>query len=275
MQEIKAEQVIKGLLVREGAGVKLHRYIGIDRTNNFEPFLLLDYFNSADSLDYQAGFPSHPHRGFETITYVLHGRIAHEDNKGHKGVIAAGDVQWMTAGKGIIHSEMPSPNERLQGMQIWLNLPAAEKMCDPHYQEMSHNQLPVETNDTGVRVKVIAGQTDKGTRSPITGIATKPLFFDISLLPGARMRQHIPDDYQTILLVISGTIRVGEQLIQQDMLAKLSSGEVLILEGETESQCILIAAARIHEPIARYGPFVMNNQEEIRQALEDFRNGCF
>ncbi|QMT58665.1 pirin family protein [Legionella sp. PC997] len=275
MSEIKVERLIKGILVREGAGVKLHRYIGIERSNDFEPLLLLDYFNSAEPLDYMAGFPSHPHRGFETITYLLDGSITHEDNKGHKGVIAAGDVQWMTAGKGIIHSEMPSANGKLHGLQLWLNLPAAEKMRAPFYQEMQSEQLPVETHDSGARVKVIAGTTDKGTHSPITGIATQPLLFDIILPPGASMQQHIPHDYQTILLVISGAVRIGEQLVQHDTLAKLGTGDNLLLNAETASQCILIAAARLHEPITRHGPFVMNTQEEIIQALDDYRNGRF
>lgn len=275
MSEIKVERLIKGLLVREGAGVKLHRYIGIERSNDFEPFLLLDYFNSADPLDYMAGFPPHPHRGFETITYLLDGSITHEDNKGHKGVIAAGDVQWMTAGRGIIHSEMPSANGRLHGLQLWLNLPALEKMRAPRYQEMHSTQLPMETNDSGAQIKVIAGTTDKGTHSPITGIATQPLLFDIILPPGASMQQHIPNDYQAILLVISGTVRIGEQLVQHDTLAKLGTGDVLFLKGETASQCIMIAAARLHEPITRHGPFVMNTQEEIIQALDDFRSGRF
>lgn len=276
MREIKVERLIKGILVREGAGVKLHRYIGIEKTNDFEPLLLLDYFNSTDPLDYMAGFPPHPHRGFETITYLLDGSITHEDNKGHKGVIAAGDVQWMTAGKGIIHSEMPSSaSNRLHGLQLWLNLPAAEKMNPPRYQEMLSNQLPVETNNEGVRVKIIAGQTDEGTHSPIIGIATQPLFFDITLPPGASMHQQIPNDYQAILLVISGTVCIGEQLVEPDTLAKLGCGDSLLLKGETASQCILIAAARIHQPITRHGPFVMNTQEEIIQALDDFRSGRF
>ncbi len=275
MSEIKVERLIKGILVREGAGVKLHRYIGIERSNDFEPFLLLDYFNSADPLDYMAGFPPHPHRGFETITYLLDGSITHEDNKGHKGVIAAGDVQWMTAGRGIIHSEMPSANGRLHGLQLWLNLPAVEKMRAPRYQEMHSTQLPMETNDSGAQIKVIAGTTDKGTHSPITGIATQPLLFDIILPPGASMQQHIPNDYQAILLVISGTVRIGEQLVQHDTLAKLGTGDVLFLKGETASQCIMIAAARLHEPITRHGPFVMNTQEEIILALDDFRSGRF
>ncbi|KTD69491.1 MULTISPECIES: pirin family protein [Legionella] len=275
MSEIKVERLIKGILVREGAGVKLHRYIGIERSNDFEPLLLLDYFNSTDPLDYMAGFPAHPHRGFETITYLLDGSITHEDNKGHKGTIAAGDVQWMTAGKGIVHSEMPSTNGRLHGFQLWLNLPASEKMRAPRYQEMQGTQLPVETHDSGGQIKVIAGQTDKGTVSPITGIATHPLLFDIVLPPEASIQQHIPKDYQAILLVISGTVRIGEQLVQHDTVAKLGAGDVLLLKSETASQCILIAAARIHEPITRHGPFVMNTQEEIIQAMDDFRSGRF
>lgn len=275
MGEIKVERLIKGLLVREGAGVKLHRYIGIERNNDFEPFLLLDYFNSADSLDYMAGFPPHPHRGFETITYLLEGSITHEDNKGHKGVIAAGDVQWMTAGKGIIHSEMPSSNGRLHGLQLWLNLPAVKKMQTPSYQEMKGHQLPIETNASGAQIKVIAGKTDSGMESPITGIATQPLLFDIILPPGAVLQQQIPSDYQAIILVISGTVRIEDQLVQQDTLAKLGAGNTLDIKAETASQCILFAAARLHEPITRHGPFVMNTQEEIIQAMDDFRNGRF
>jgi len=275
MREIKVERLIKGILVREGAGVKLQRYIGIERSNDFEPLLLLDYFNSSDPLDYMAGFPAHPHRGFETITYLLDGSITHKDNKGHQGIIEAGDVQWMTAGKGIIHSEMPSANGRLHGLQLWLNLPAAEKMKPARYQEMSSAQLPVETNDSGAQIKVIAGQTDQGTRSPIEGIATRPLFLDIILPPGARIEQHIPHDYQAIVLVISGTVHIDEQLVQPDTLVKLGDGALLWLKAETACQCILIAAARIHEPIMRHGPFVMNNQEEIIQAMDDFRSGRF
>jgi quercetin 2,3-dioxygenase len=275
MREIKVERLIKGMLVREGAGVKLQRYIGLEKTNDFEPLLLLDYFNSADPLDYMAGFPAHPHRGFETITYLLDGSMTHQDNKGHRGVISAGDVQWMTAGKGIIHSEMPASNQRLHGLQLWLNLPAAEKMCMPRYQDVLSAQLPVETHETGVCIKVIAGQTNHGTQSPITGIATHPLFFDITLPPGARMSQNIPDDYQVILLVVSGAVRIGEQFVAQDNMAKLGAGDVLIVNAETASQCLMIAAARIHEPIARHGPFVMNNKEEIMQAMDDFRRGRF
>lgn len=276
MSDMKVERLVHGVLIREGAGVKLHRYIGVDRTNDYDPLLLLDYFDSDEPIDYMAGFPAHPHRGFETITYLLEGSITHEDNKGHKGVIGAGDVQWMTAGKGIVHSEMPSSeNGRLKGLQLWLNLPAAEKMTPPRYQEMLNAQLPVEKDASGRVIKVIAGKTDKGTSSPITGIATAPLFFDITLPLGATMQQHIAENYQAVLFVISGAVLVGEQLVSQGVLAKIGDGDVLTLESERDSHCLLIAAEKLHEPIARHGPFVMNTQTEIMQALDDFRSGKF
>ena len=222
------------------------------------------------------GFPPHPHRGFETITYLLHGAIAHEDNQGHKGAIRGGDVQWMTAGKGIIHSEMPSASSgRLQGLQMWLNLPAARKMDAPRYQELASEQLPLETKESGAVIKVIAGRTDQGTRSPITDIATNPLFLDIRLPAGVSIQQHLLRDYQALLFVVSGEVCVGEQTIKQEVLAGLTAGDLLTVKGEQESHCLLIAAAKLHEPITRYGPFVMNTQQEVMQALDDFRNGRF
>lgn len=276
MEEIEVGRLINGRLMREGAGVKLHRYIGADRANEFEPILLFDYFDSSDSLDYMAGFPPHPHRGFETITYLLHGTIAHEDNQGHKGAIRGGDVQWMTAGKGIIHSEMPSASSgRLQGLQMWLNLPAVKKMDAPRYQELTSEQLPLETKESGAVIKVIAGRTDQGTRSPITDIATNPLFLDIRLPAGASIQQHLLRDYQALLFVVSGEVRVGGQIIKQEVLAGLTAGDLLTVKGEQESHCLLIAAAKLHEPITRYGPFVMNTQQEVMQALDDFRSGRF
>ena len=276
MHTLKIERLIQGALVREGAGVKLQRYVGADRTNSLEPILLFDYFNSTDLLDYMAGFPPHPHRGFETITYLLHGHITHEDNKGHKGVIGPGDVQWMTAGKGIIHSEMPVASQgRFQGLQLWLNLPAAQKMREPRYQEMISQQLPIEQQEQGACIKVIAGATDKGTCSPIVDIATNPLFFDMHLPKESTVIQHVPTDYQTLLFVVSGKVRVGDQYIEQNILAVLSTGEVVQVSAEENSQCFLIAAAKLNEPIVRHGPFVMNTQEEIRQAVTDFHSGCF
>lgn len=276
MHNITIERLIHGMMIREGAGVRLHRYIGIEKTDEFEPLLLLDYFNSENPMDFMAGFPPHPHRGFETITYLLDGSIVHEDNKGHKGVIGSGAVQWMTAGKGIVHSEMPlAEHGRLHGLQLWLNLPAAEKMREPRYQELSCAELPLEHDGSGAVIKVIAGKTDKGTVSPITGIATVPLFFDITLPLGSSIQQHIPDGYQAVLLVISGTISVDKQSVPQGVLAKLSAGNLLTLAAEKNSQCLLIGAAKLHEPIVRHGPFVMNTPEEIKQALHDFRHGKF
>ena len=276
MENIKVDRLMTGTLMREGAGVKLHRYIGADKNNAFDPILLFDYFDSSDPLDFMGGFPPHPHRGFETITYLLHGTIKHEDNKGHKGIIKSGDVQWMTAGKGIIHSEMPAASSgRLQGLQMWLNLPATKKMTEPAYHELLHTDLPLEKHDSGVIIKVIAGRTDEGTRSPLGDIATTPLFFDISMPAGTRVQQHILRDYQTILFVVSGEIKIAEQGIKHETLASLSPGDLLTLECAEDSQCLLIAAAKLHEPITRYGPFVMNTQKEVMQALEDFRSGRF
>ncbi len=276
MDEIKVARLIQGTLFREGAGVKLYRYIGVERDNEFDPFLLFDYFDSSEQLDYMAGFPPHPHRGFETITYLLHGTITHEDNKGHKGIINAGDVQWMTAGRGIVHSEMPSSaSGRLQGLQLWLNLPAIDKMKEPRYQEQSSEQFPVEIQDSGIKVKVIAGSTNQGTRSPIKASSTKPLFFDIHLPNNTVLMQNITKNAQVILFVISGTVCVGDVSITKGTLASLTEGRTLTIKGLEDSQCLLIAATKINEPVVRHGPFVMNTPEEIMQALDDFRNGLF
>lgn len=276
MTKVTIERLITGTLIREGAGVKLHRYIGADRSNSLEPILLFDYFDSSNSLDFMGGFPPHPHRGFETITYLLQGSITHEDNKGHKGVIGPGDVQWMTAGRGIMHSEMPSlEHERLQGLQLWLNLPSTQKMSEPRYQELANEQLPIETHESGARIKVIAGSTNRGTQSPIKNIATQPLFFDIHLPQQTMVSQRIAPEYQTLLFVLSGQVRVEQQAVNAGVLAVLSAGEELHITGDADSQCLLISAAQLKEPIARHGPFVMNTQEEIAQAIADFRAGHF
>ncbi len=277
MQEITIEQQLVGTLMREGAGVKLHRYIGADRNNFYEPILLFDFFDSTNELDYIAGFPSHPHRGFETVTYVLAGQIAHQDNQGHQGVIGPGDVQWMTAGRGIIHSEMPKrTKEGLTGLQVWLNLPAANKLIKPHYQEFAAAQLPLEQHDSGVLIKVIAGETDKGTKSPIAGIATDPLFLDIQLPAQQVMQQHIPSGHQSLLFVLTGEVMIQGQIIEQRRLATLTPGKRVMLQGLTETaRCLLIAAKKLKEPIARLGPFVMNSEDEVLQALEDYRNNRF
>lgn len=276
MTTVKIKQLFSGTLVREGAGVKLMRYLGADNTNPVEPILLFDYFNSTDYLDYIGGFPPHPHRGFETVTYLLHGSIHHEDTKGNKGIIGPGDVQWMTAGKGIIHSEMPSAEQgRLQGLQLWLNLPAALKMSEPKYQQMNSEAIAIENKAAGVQVKVIAGTTNMGTTGTLAGITTAPLFLDILLDKEKTFVQDIPSHYQAILFVLSGQIIINGQQVDAEQLAALDAGERIELIASGESQCLLIAAAKLNEPIVRRGPFVMNTQEEIRQAIVDFHGGEF
>jgi quercetin 2,3-dioxygenase len=277
MKKIQITRQLSGTLTREGAGVKLYRYLGTDKQNLYDPILLFDFFDSKDAIDYIAGFPAHPHRGFETVTYILKGQIAHRDNQGHHGVIGPGDVQWMTAGRGIIHSEMPrETKEGLTGLQLWFNLPAANKWTTPHYQEFTAAQLPVEQKDSGLLIKVIAGKTDKGTQSPIHGIATDPLFFDISLPAQQTMEQHIPSSHQAILFVLSGEVAVLGQTVNQDSLAVLGPGDSLTLQGQIkDTRCLLIAAKKLKEPIAWLGPFVMNTEQEVMQALDDYRNHRF
>lgn len=276
MNQIAVKEQCQGTLMREGAGVKLFRYIGADRQNNVEPFLLFDFFDSDNPLDFMAGFPPHPHRGFETVTYLLEGEIAHEDNHGRRGLIGPGDVQWMTAGRGIIHSEMPGQTGRLTGLQLWLNLPAAKKWVEPHYQEFTAAQLPVEALPGGGKLKIIAGETRSGSRSPIHGIATEPLFLDIALTAGESLNQAIMPDHQTILFVLDGKITVGRDDVVAHTLAVLSPGQAVVLQAmDKPARCLLISAKKLHEPIARLGPFVMNTQDEVMQAVDDFRNNRF
>jgi redox-sensitive bicupin YhaK (pirin superfamily) len=275
MTNINVVALREGTILREGAGVKLRRYIGADRNNALEPFLLLDFFDSNDPMDFQAGFPPHPHRGFETITYLLKGQIRHQDNQGHEGLIAAGDVQWMTAGRGLIHSEMPMSEEgSLKGLQVWLNLPAADKYCAPNYQEFKSEELPLEQLENGGVIKVIAGKTPHGTLSPITGIATDPIFFDVQLSTSQVWQQDIPSSHQSLVLVIDGEITIQQQIVSAGQLAVLSAGDTLTLET-SHSHFLFMAAKKLHEPIERLGPFVMNTPEEIAQAVDDLRNNRF
>lgn len=277
MGDIQVAYCQKGTLMREGAGVKLRRYIGADRKNDCEPILLLDYFDSDNPMDYMGGFPSHPHRGFETVTYLLHGKMKHQDNQGHEGTIGPGDVQWMTAGRGLLHSEMPAQLEgRLTGIQLWLNLPHARKFIPPAYQEFTHEDFFIEHHENGAQVKVIAGKTNKGTCSPLRDIATDPLFFDIKLLPFQQFEQTILTTHQAIILILSGELMIQNQLIPAESLAVLSAGDLLTLQTEASGvHCLLIAAKKLHEPIARLGPFVMCTDDEIAQAMDDLRNNRF
>lgn len=272
--------VSKGLPTSDGAGVKLTRMLGHSGLPDLDPFLLLDQIRSDEASDYIAGFPDHPHRGFETVTFMIEGAMRHTDNKGHAGVIEAGGVQWMTAGRGIVHSETPVQTDgRLWGFQLWINLPAAEKMTDPAYQEFDRTEIPVEEMD-GARVRVVAGETARGVAGPARSAATHPLLLDIELEAGASYRETLPPDHNAILAVYRGTVHVGDgpgrTEIADPNLGVLSLGEALTVQaGGNGARFLLIAARPLREPIARHGPFVMNTEAEIRQAFADFQAGRF
>ena len=273
------EQIVSGVQASDGDGVKLTRVIGSPKLNMVDPFLLLDFFESDQASEYIGGFPPHPHRGFQTVTYMLAGRMRHKDNAGHEGVIEPGGVQWMNAGRGVIHSEMPSQQSGLlSGLQLWVNLPAANKMSAPTYQEFSAADIPVETLQRGGSVKVIAGRTDFGTIGPVKIPATDPLYFDVSLEEGATFSQRIPEGHSGFLYVIDGAVIVGKQAMElsQGHLGVLGSGDyVEISTGSNPGRFLLVAGKQLNEPVARGGPFVMNTKQEIQQAFEDYRSGRF
>lgn len=270
-------KIISGMPATDGAGVELVRVIGQPALNMLDPFLLLDVFRSDNPDDYIAGFPPHPHRGFETVTYLLEGRMRHKDNAGHEGVIEAGGIQWMTAGKGIVHSEMPEQeNGMLAGFQLWVNLPASHKMSAPAYQEIPSDGIPVENRDNGVQVKVITGTTSHGTTGPVTQPLTQPLYLDISLPAGQSFTENIPATHNAFVFVIKGPVSVDDQSVTNDQLAILSSGDsVEIKAADRDSRLLLISGNPLNEPVARGGPFVMNTQQEIKQAFADYSSGNF
>ena len=271
-------QVVKGSETSDGAGVRLHRLIGSPELNMLDPFLLLDAFRSDDPDDYIAGFPTHPHRGFETVTYQLAGRMRHRDSSGHEGILGAGGVQWMTAGRGIEHSEMPEQeNGLLAGFQLWVNLPAAKKMTAPRYQEFDAELIPVEERDGNSSIRVIAGTTDRGTTGPVKDIAADPIYLDVSVKAGAGFEESIPHSHNAFLYLIEGSVTVlganRQTRIDPETLAVLMHGDSVAVVAESDSRFLLIAGRPFNEPVARWGPFVMNTREEIQQAIEDQRNG--
>ncbi len=276
------QQRVSGIPTTDGAGVDLVRVIGQPALMDLDPFLLLDVFRSDDPSDYIAGFPPHPHRGFETVTYLLNGKMRHQDNAGHEGVIEAGGIQWMTAGRGIIHSEMPEQeNGLLEGFQLWINLPAAHKMGAPAYQEFASAHIPVEER-SGSQIRVIAGTTSLGTAGPVSQPLTEPLYFDVSLPASAVFSERIQPGHTAFLYGTDGASHVGGDdgnsltAVRRDQLVVLGQGdEVLIRAGNTPSRFLLVAGKPLKEPIARGGPFVMNTQEELDQAINDFRSGRF
>ena len=273
-------RIITGMPATDGAGVELVRIIGQSDLPMLDPFLLLDAFGSDEPDKYIAGFPPHPHRGFETVTYLLAGRMRHSDSAGHEGVIEPGGVQWMTAGRGIVHAEMPEQEDGLlQGFQLWINLPAANKLDQPAYQEYSAHELPVEHRNNGTRITVISGTTSQGTSGPVAQPLTDPHYFDITLAAGTRFEEVLPADYNAFIYVISGTVEmVGQStdsvILRDTMLGILTHGDhVEMIAGKQGARLLLLAGQPLDEPVARAGPFVMNTRAEIHQAMQDYAEG--
>ena len=293
---------VSGVETADGDGVKLTRIIGSAHLDMLDPFLMLDCFESDDAKDYSGGFPTHPHRGFETVTYLLNGRMRHRDNAGNEGVIESGGVQWMTAGRGILHSEMPEQEEGLlMGFQLWVNLPASAKMSEPAYQEFPPESTPLEQRDNGCQIRVIAGQTDYGTVGPVINNYTSPTYLDVSLSAQSDFEQALPAEHNAFIYVIEGELTVlenqgefdnrapdspalsskmsntaTEQRLTQKKLGVLTKGDRLVVRcGDQGARFLLIAGRPLKEPVARYGPFVMNSKEEILTAFDDFHQGRF
>lgn len=275
-QPRRVTRLVRGMPTSDGAGVRLTRVIGIPELRNLDPFLMLDHFGSEEAADYIAGFPNHPHRGFETVTYMLEGRMRHRDNQGNEGLLTPGSVQWMTAGRGLIHSEMPEQEEgRMSGFQLWINLPAAQKMCAPRYQDIAPERVPEAEPLPGTKVRVLAGDFG-GLRGPVDAEATSPLYLDIALPAGGRLDVPVPAGHTAFAYVFEGRALLDGQPVASDVMALLSDGDRLeVAAGEAPVRLILVAGRPLREPIVQHGPFVMNRPEEIQQAIADYQAGRF
>jgi redox-sensitive bicupin YhaK (pirin superfamily) len=269
---------VTGHATSDGAGVRLTRVLTHDLQRRLDPFLLLDAFRSDDPKEYIAGFPDHPHRGFETVTYMLAGRIRHRDSAGHEGVVSAGGVQWMTAARGVVHSEMPEQeNGLMQGFQLWLNLPARDKMSAPTYRDIPAAEIPTFTDEDGGRVKVIAGEV-RGVAGAVSRPVTEPVILDVELPADRRWTASLPAGHNAFVYVYEGVVRVGERAVpvaagQMGILTNDPAADGVGLRAAEPSRVLLIAGAPLREPIVQYGPFVMNNRAEIRQAIDDAAAG--
>lgn len=271
-----------GMAATDGAGVKLNRLLGTPRLPQIDPFLMLDNFHSDNPDDYIAGFPPHPHRGFETVTYMFAGRMRHKDNKGHEGVIEAGGVQWMTAAGGIVHSEMPEQeNGLMSGFQLWINLPRAEKMKPARHQEYSPDEIPSDVRD-GAVAKIVAGKSSAGVEGPVRNITVQPFLAEIVLEPNAVLEEALPAEHSAIVAVHDGAVRLPRtgseamMAVNAGELGVLGEGDLTRLEaGDEGARLLLIAAKPLREPVARGGPFVMNTEGEVRQAMLDYQSGRF
>ena len=274
------QTIVESVPASDGAGVKLRRSLGGARNLRIDPFLMLDEFYSDDPDDYLAGFPSHPHRGFETVTYMLDGHMRHEDSFGNRGDLGPGDVQWMTAARGIIHSEMPQQTEgRMRGFQLWINLPAREKMKRAAWRDVPSREIPMVPLEGGGEARVIAGTLRQGavvTGGPVQGASTEPLYVDLRLPPGVRVSIPLPSDHNAFVYAYEGTASVGDdgRTLPLRVAGLLTLGEAVdITAHEQGTRLLLIAGRPIGEPIVQYGPFVMNTREEIEQAIADYQGG--
>lgn len=272
------ERLVAGQATSDGAGVKLTRVLTQNLQRRLDPFLMLDAFGSDQPDDYIAGFPDHPHRGFETITYMIAGRMRHRDSAGHEGLLENGGVQWMTAGRGVIHSEIPQQEDGvMEGFQLWLNLPARDKMMAPWYRDFKAADLPKLTTAQGVAVTVIAGASH-GVGGAVTRDATAPLYLDIHLPAGSRFEQAMPAGHNAFVYVYRGEVSIAGQTVPVQRMALLANSpeaDGVVIEASADAKVLLIAGQPLGEPIAQYGPFVMNTQQEIYQALSDMRDGRF
>jgi redox-sensitive bicupin YhaK (pirin superfamily) len=270
------EQLVIGQATSDGAGVKLTRVLTQHLQRRLDPFLMLDAFGTDNPEDYIAGFPDHPHRGFETVTYMIAGRMRHRDSAGHEGLLENGGVQWMTAGRGVIHSELPEQQQgRMEGFQLWLNLAAKDKMCEPWYRDIQSAEIPEFVTPEGVTVRVIAGASH-GVDGAMQRETTEPLYLDLHLPAGASFAQALPAEFNAFIYVYRGELQIGEKHVPQQRMAILKNNagsDGVVLHAAAPVRALLIAGQPLREPIAQYGPFVMNTQEEIFQAVNDFREG--
>jgi len=277
MSEIEIKKIVEPVETSDGAGVKLKRSIGTSAINYLDPFLLLDEFGSENKDDYMAGFPPHPHRGIETVTYMLEGKFEHKDSTGAKGIMSSGDVQWMKTGGGIIHSEMPAMSDgKLHGFQLWVNMPAKLKMSKPEYIYLDAKQIKIY-KDEEKKIKIIAGKF-KNYEGPIKGHNVEPIYFDIELREENEFKFDLPLNHNSFIYLVEGNIKIGKdehQKIDGSSLIVLKKGKNLNVKALKRSKFLLIAGKPIGEAIARGGPFVMNTKQEILQAMEDYNNGNF
>ena len=268
------EQQVIGMQTSDGAGVRLTRVLTGKLQRRLDPFLMLDAFGTDVADDYIAGFPDHPHRGFETVTYMLAGRMRHRDSAGNEGLLSNGGLQWMTAGRGVIHSEMPEQVEgRMEGFQLWVNLPAKNKMIEPWYRDFESAEIPEYQADNGVRVRVIAG-TSHGVKGAVVRLDTEPVYLDVHMPGGTSFEEELPSSHNAFLYVYRGEVGVSGTVVAAGRMGVLSNdADYVRIDAENDARLILVAGRPLNEPIVQYGPFVMNTQDEIHQAIDDYRSG--